>query len=1592
MSIETDLSVTPYFDDYREDKDYYKILFQPSVPVQVRELNQLQTLLQQQIETFGDHILQRGTVLEGCQFSFQKKIPYVKLRDTTDRNFAVAVSNYEGLFAKNALGKIAKINSTVSGFELQNPDLNTLYVTYLNDGTAGNVASFAADENLTIYNNDNRIEEIRVVARSSGFSNTDSIVVLSAIEVQNTTGGTTFSNTTGSVVFAAGDIITQSSTGANATVISVDTTANTQAVTLRIKPLTSDLQIANTDNWDFEINQDITVTAKGISDSVLANFVGQGANASLTTTGEGGINTVTMTNKGTGYRIVPHITVSTENNQPSTITALVLTADNFLANVTVSNSATNPIGFGYGVSVSEGVIYQKGHFLRTDAQSLIISKYNTSPDQESVGYVTQESIITSSQDTSLFDNSAGFLNENAPGADRLQLVPILTNKTKEEAEGNSEYLPLVNFSEGRVFSILENTQYDKLGDELARRTYEESGNYVLDRFNLQTRSTLSIANTDSHFSYVIDPGHAYINGKRVQTIRNYSENVEKGTRETTLANANIDIYYGNYIRVSEFAGFHNFTTGSQIELHSTAKNYLSTSIDIAIATPGAKIGDARVRSIIHENGIEGTPEAIYRVYLFDVKMSQGKKFFDVKSIFVAGAIGDLILEPVAGATSGTGAVMKETNRNSLLFDTVYPLKSVANVDYQYRSTATNVESSTAGIFTLSADTNATWNYSGALSFVEERELIITPEEDFIDTLSLGTWVSSTTGVLTASASAFLTTLSAGDYIKIGATTVLVKEVVSDTVLNYLPTSTLSTGALTRCYPTGVPIPLSGRPDATATVTGSTLTVDMDINISAAANVSVVYNQRADGTSTNSVAKTAVRNVFVKINTDLNAAGSSGPWCLGHSDIIRLRNVYLGSASAVDETDTNVTDQFYIDANHTENYYDLGSLHLKYGSSLSLENKFILVEFDYTSHSGQGVKTVSSYTVEDGVALTDLTANVNTLEIPEFVGGTGNYHDLREAIDFRPVTSNTVTANTAAADAPVNPLKAVDASRFAGTIKFPAPESDMFCSMVFYNPRKDIVIAKDDQSRPYTVLTDVKKTPTKTASELNLYEINVPAYPTLPGALSTEIVDILETGLAGSSAKLRRQRYTTKISSIDDQAPGYTMEEIGKLERRIATLEYYVNLSETEDQVKDKTIPSSVDSTLERFKFGFFVDNFTSASFTDLAHPEQNTTFFGGLLLPASESYNIKLNMDENTKNSFVSLHEAKLSSDRRKIISQNDITDGPVIVDIDPPPPEITVCNTEVFISNHHRKNANNGTVFEENTFTLSSNADADGMNITIEFDLYGGKDRFEIFQSSSPSTGFTEIYNSQTLTPTNITPDRRRQLQNKDPNYNINKHWAPNWTGRKDFAQSSKDAVQNYWTTHIGVLTFPYNASAGRYLKVRVVKASWAHEYYITYPRDCLNDIQLPVWATNPDRPPSPSNPVIKPPWQPTYKPPTRPVRWPICIRPVKTPVPIKTPDTGLPKTNREDLLGFSPSASFDPPPVTTQIPIVQKTKIEEAVQKINSTYLPTNLGGMTIPDLTGYNITAPSTTDVSYSSGGSLDRSMVGSGLVSTARFSLK
>ena len=47
-NVTTNFNVSPYYDDYDEDKAFLRVLFRPGYAVQGRELTQLQTILQKQ--------------------------------------------------------------------------------------------------------------------------------------------------------------------------------------------------------------------------------------------------------------------------------------------------------------------------------------------------------------------------------------------------------------------------------------------------------------------------------------------------------------------------------------------------------------------------------------------------------------------------------------------------------------------------------------------------------------------------------------------------------------------------------------------------------------------------------------------------------------------------------------------------------------------------------------------------------------------------------------------------------------------------------------------------------------------------------------------------------------------------------------------------------------------------------------------------------------------------------------------------------------------------------------------------------------------------------------------------------------------------------------------------------------------------------------------------------------------------------------------------------------------------------------------------------------------------------------------------------
>ena len=62
MPSPTDFNLSPYFDDTTEDKKFHRVLFRPAFAVQARELTQSQTILQNQIEKFGDHMFKQGSI------------------------------------------------------------------------------------------------------------------------------------------------------------------------------------------------------------------------------------------------------------------------------------------------------------------------------------------------------------------------------------------------------------------------------------------------------------------------------------------------------------------------------------------------------------------------------------------------------------------------------------------------------------------------------------------------------------------------------------------------------------------------------------------------------------------------------------------------------------------------------------------------------------------------------------------------------------------------------------------------------------------------------------------------------------------------------------------------------------------------------------------------------------------------------------------------------------------------------------------------------------------------------------------------------------------------------------------------------------------------------------------------------------------------------------------------------------------------------------------------------------------------------------------------------------------------------------------
>jgi len=150
MPQQTNFNVSPYFDDFDEDKGYHKVLFKPGVPLQARELTTLQSILQNQIERFGSHVFKEGSpVLDG---QIGNDIVFPAIQVESEYNGLPISLYFNQLVDKKIKGQtsgiVAIVRYALNSVESER-GVHTLYLQYISNGESNfNSQNFLDGETL----------------------------------------------------------------------------------------------------------------------------------------------------------------------------------------------------------------------------------------------------------------------------------------------------------------------------------------------------------------------------------------------------------------------------------------------------------------------------------------------------------------------------------------------------------------------------------------------------------------------------------------------------------------------------------------------------------------------------------------------------------------------------------------------------------------------------------------------------------------------------------------------------------------------------------------------------------------------------------------------------------------------------------------------------------------------------------------------------------------------------------------------------------------------------------------------------------------------------------------------------------------------------------------------------------------------------------------------------------------------------------------------------------------------------------------------------------------------------------------------------
>lgn len=1012
--LQTNFNVAPFYDDYDEDKQYYRMLFRPSTAVQARELTQLQTMMQKQVSRFGDSIYKDGSVIEGCNFTEYPDLPQIKFTD-------------------------------------------------------GNTSTI--DFSLIVKNN-------------TDIANSQSHLTNSYLLVSNTSG-----------LRAA---VFQAFVGAES-VVNQGSSDTNRAYVLYLNSGNNSGQEVKTFNTTQE-QIDVYVPFQDKQGPLVAS------------------------------------------NKSGILYTLS------------SNSTVNALGVGYGIHVGQGIIYQKGFFLKTLADNFMVREHSANTIGMKVGFNTAEYIVKPAEDDSLYDNSIGSPNQNAPGAYRLKLVPspIAYDSLDPAVTIPKDFLPIIDYdsADGRPVVVKTNPELSRLGDLIATRTKEESGDYIVKPFQVNVEAS---ANSQT-FYYTTSPGIAYIDGYRVEYLSTRRIEVNRAIYSESLKNLRATANFGNYVKIRDVVGTFDIGGNQDIGIYSANQSAISRNPSTT-APLGTLVGNANVRAVTFNTGTKGTGTAEYLLYLSNIRMKAGNSFAtSAKSFYVNGTFGKIWADIFQ---ANNKSVVYESASKLLLLDTGFKglktltsnTSNIANNDtsYIYRSTSaatalSRASSSVASaVITLASDQ---YNYGvGTVGDTIDEDIHVMFAQDTFSNLypsatltrptittevaASGTFnsvvyaggVSRVASAIGVGPAPWITNFGdtnnqnpkAGETIQIigtgGTTYHSVVSVTAANVIFVTPIVTSATGAaIYKFHKAGSYVNFTGSSN-TLSFSGTpvrTLTANLAMNLFPESGTAYTVYAQVPSVRNNAVPilKVVNKNTHIGINCASHYANTVGPWSLGMPDVLKITAVYVGTGFA--NTNPNRVDWFELDNGQQDNFYGLAQLKLKpvYKTLISSTSR-LLVTFNHLTpnitSSQATFFSVDSYPIDD--ANTANTQAIATAEIPLYTSVTGEIYDLRNYIDLRPVLANTANVFTSSTIPGITINPANNQSVYYSTVGAKLaiePDSNFSFNAQYYLPRMDALMINKEGA--LVVKTGAAafnpRPPTLNNSGMKIADIYVPPYPSL----------------------------------------------------------------------------------------------------------------------------------------------------------------------------------------------------------------------------------------------------------------------------------------------------------------------------------------------------------------------------------------------------------------------------------------------------------------------------------------------------------------